>query len=117
MNRLLAFLCLAVFLTGCTTTVIPTHVKPAVASFDGGEQTSGILAFRPDGSVTITPHARDRFNAMAAIYGGCFAPALRPDEGISKDGDNFVMSPEAQTKALSMNRWRKEGRPAKPAKP
>lgn len=114
MRKLLGVFLSAVLLAGCTTTVIPKHVKPAVASFDGGEQNSGILAFRADGSVTITPHARDRFNAMAEAYGGYFSPRVKPDDGITRDGAEYVMSPESQVKAQSMNRWRKEGRPPKP---
>jgi hypothetical protein len=59
------------------------HVQP-----DGGAQNSGLLSMTTNttGEVTgaiITPHARDRYNALVAIYSTNFFPALTFDAGIT----------------------------------
>src|SRR4051812_32139449 len=73
-----------IFLTLTACTVTPLTVKPLVASFDGTNQNSGIVARNADGSYVITAHKRDRYNALVADYGAEFRPALKPDDGLEK---------------------------------
>ena len=73
---------IALVLSGCASTVAPDTVQAAQASFDGGEKTSGILSAVKGGFV-VTAHFRDRYNALVATYGESFAPALKPDAGIT----------------------------------
>ena len=108
MKTLLLALCLA--LTACTTTVKPVKVEPAVASFDQGQQNSGIIAQLDDKSAVVTPHFRDRYNGLVEKYGNRFLPPLTRDAGIKPSGDVFTIDAEHLVKFLTMNRWRKEGK-------
>lgn len=73
-------LCLS--LAGCT--VAPDLLSPASQpSFDGGVQNSGFVQFTADGGALITPHARDRYNALVAKYGRSYSPPLVADEGLA----------------------------------
>lgn len=97
--------------TGCSSTVTPKPVATSEASFDGGEQNSGILKL-VDGGAIITEHARERFNALIEIYGEEFLPAIEKDRGIRpdlSDGTYFITN-EALQKFILMNHWRKMGR-------
>ncbi len=103
---------LAFVLCGCTSTVIPTQVRDSHASFDGNQANSGFLRFSPDGSGVITPHARDRYNALAVVYGKRFSPALHADDGITAlSADEFQIDSEHLVKFATMNRWRKQEKP------
>jgi hypothetical protein len=58
----------------------------------------------------ITPHARDRYNALIGIYGARFSPAIKPDYAITATGTNtFLLSPEGVGKFRRMNGWSKQG--------
>lgn len=112
MNSLSKFAIVVVFaltLIGCVSTVVPKPTTDKVASWDGTNQNSGFIGFQPDGSGRITPHARDRYNGLVAIYGKHFIPPLVPDAGLKPDGENWIIDPEHLVKFATMNRWRKSG--------
>ena len=104
----LAALCLAaVLLTGCGT-VTPRQVTAAAASFDGGERNSGFIGWTTNGSGIITPHARERYNALIVDYGPRFHPPLVADYGLTATATNtFLITPEALADFAAMNRWRR----------
>lgn len=107
-----ACLLLAIALAGCSTVVPTTAPLPAAASFDGGAQTSGILAALPDSSFVVTAHLRGRYNALIVRYGGAFVPALQPDSGLTALPDNtWGMTPEAMVNFVMMVQWYRMGRP------
>jgi hypothetical protein len=87
------------------------------ASYDGAEQNSGLLGFTTNGQgqvtgAVITPHARDRYNALVAAYGARYQPAVKPDDGIVPTGTNtFRIDAEHLIKFSAMNRWRKQAQP------
>jgi hypothetical protein len=99
-------------LIGCTSTIAPKLASSSQASFDQGGQNSGILAELEDRSLLVTPHLRDRYNALVGLYGAAFRPALSIDQGITPTPTNaFVMAPEAFEHFAAMNRWRKQSLP------
>jgi hypothetical protein len=104
------FLALVIVATGCTTTVVPVKVQPTTASMDGNEANSGFIAFTKSGAGLITPHARDRYNALVEKYGNRFLPVLQKDSGIRPAGDVYEIDGEHLAKFSVMNRWRKEGK-------
>lgn len=113
----LALLAWLILLPGCT--VLPTTVKASVASYDGGVQNSGMLSLTTNstGAVTgaiLTPHARDRYNALLALYGTNFFPALTLDAGITPAPPNYRIDAEHLVDFMRMNRWRKAASPPKP---
>lgn len=97
---------LAAALCGCTT-VTPHMVNSSAYSFDGMNQNSGLIGFvgtMPE----VTPHWRDRYNAMIAVYSKRFLPPLVPDYGLTPTATNtFLVTPEAYRDFVKMNRWRK----------
>lgn len=108
-------LALALACTGCTT-VTPTPADvPAVASFDGAEQNSGIVGVQPDGLFIVTAHLRARYNALVADYGHEFAPAIVADYGLApiSGTDRWAMTPEAMADFATMVQWRRMGRAAR----
>jgi len=97
--------------SGCVSTVTPTVVKSTTASWDGAEQNSGLLGWTTNGLAIITPHARDRYNALVGEYGKQFAPTLVWNYGIGTTSSNaFTITPEALADFARMNRWRKAGK-------
>jgi hypothetical protein len=93
-------------IVGCTT-VTPRLVESPAASWDGTNQNSGFIGWS-GASGLITPHARDRYNALIQIYGQKFAPPLVADYGLTATSSNvFLIKPEALTDFATMNRWRK----------
>lgn len=111
-RTLLLGLALALACTGCTT-VTPTPADvPAVASFDGAEQNSGIVGVQADGTFLVTAHLRARYNALVADYGHEFAPPLSSDSGLSPVGpfDRWTMTPQAMANFATMVQWRRMGR-------
>ncbi len=96
---------------GCSAfTVIPTHTGSS-ASFDGNARNSGFLGYNPDGSGTITPAARDRYNTLVGLYENMFTPHLVADFGITPiaGSTNFNISAEAIVDFIRMNQWRRDG--------
>lgn len=102
-----------VLLVGCTIT--PAKTKATQASYDGTNQNSGFLGFT-NGYGVITPHARDRYNALIAVYGSRFTPALTHDAGLSPyffdppKGDNYRIDQQHLVYFMDMQRWRREGK-------
>jgi len=91
---------------GCTT-VTPHTVNSSAYSFDGTNQNSGVIGFVGE-QVEVTPHWRDRYNAMISVYSKRFLPPLAPDYGLTPTATNtFLVTPEAYRDFLKMNRWRK----------
>ncbi|MDR1283327.1 MAG: hypothetical protein LBK99_21290 [Opitutaceae bacterium] len=79
---LLAVLALALGVGGCTSTITPDPVPAAAASWDGGEQNSGIVVELVDGYV-ITGQARARYNRLVGLYGPAEYPGMVADFGVT----------------------------------
>lgn len=99
-------------LPACSTVTPSPAPVPAVASWDGAEQTSGIVGLQAGGLFLVTPHLRDRANALMAEYGREFAPALSVDSGLARvaGSDLWTMTPEAMANFATMAQWRRMGR-------
>lgn len=99
------------FLCSCASTVVPAPLVASTASWDGGVLNSGHLGWLPDSSEIVTPHRRDRYNAMILVYSNRFSPAIYLDYGVTlcviSNRTCVIMSPEAQDKGIQMNHWRK----------
>lgn len=100
---------------GCSMvkTIRPAPVVSEVASFDGGEQNSGTLGFYTNGSgvtsIAVTPHFRDRFNAMVPTHGAKFSPPLKLDDGLTPfTNGTYLISLQHFQNFTTMNRWRKQ---------
>jgi len=113
---LVAGVALLFWLDGCAAAVVPVPVQAAQASWDGGEQNSGILAATPTG-FRVTGHFRDRYNALVEVYGKHFAPALRADDGLTyrqllsnPPQDSYEIDAQHMQYFIEMNAWRKAGR-------
>lgn len=106
--------------TGCTSTVTPDVVQSEQASWDGAQRNSGVVRVDQElGGFVVTERFAQRYAALVAVYGDArdgltrlpyFTPALKAGHGISKRGDEWVMTPEAMAAFLKMNAWRKAGR-------
>lgn len=97
---------LAAALCGCTI-VTPHTVNSSAYSFDGTNQNSGVIGFVGE-QAEVTPHWRDRYNGMIAVYSKRFLPPLVPDYGLTPTATNtFLVTPEAYRDFVKMNRWRK----------
>ena len=58
----------------------------------------------------MTPHFRDRYNAMIKTYGEGFSPELKKDAGTSPRGDgNYFIDKQHMVYFLDMNLKRKSG--------
>ena len=70
------------FCYGCTIAPRPT-IEGSV-SYVGNVQNSGMLGRDPKtGSEIVDPAVKDRYDALAAIYGSKFAPPIKPDAGFT----------------------------------
>jgi hypothetical protein len=97
---------------GCTSTITPTPVTAARASYDGDAQTSGVLAVTPEG-VIVTPRWRERYNLAIARFGKSWTPALAADHGVvARTDGTYLVSREAMEKAIVMFSWIRMGRAA-----
>ena len=106
-TRALALLLAVAGLTAfaACTTVTPSIVPAAVASFDEGGQNSGALDVAPGGRI-VTRHFRDRYNEAVKTYGRDFSPALTRDEGLTERPDgSFFVDLRHYSYALQMFRW------------
>lgn len=107
--------CMVIALTSCAGTSHPHAVQSSVASFDGNEQNSGFLGFDKDGFGRLTHHARDRYNALIAVYGSKFSPPLTFDAGISPyffdppASDGYRIDRGHLAQFMTMQRWKKQG--------
>ena len=103
-------LCATVLLSGCT--VVPKVTKSSQASWDQGGQNSGIITMTADHTLVVTPHLRERYDALIALFGNQFHPALTPDYGVTPTATNtFLMTPDAFEHFAAMNRWHKQAAP------
>ena len=98
-----------VALCGCANTVAPKFALSSEPSWVGADHNSGVIAITPAHQAILTPHARDRYNGLIAIYGSRFLPPLKPDFGLTEAGPNGIISPEGLADFATMNRWRKAG--------
>jgi hypothetical protein len=118
--RLVSPILLALLLGGCATPV-PPLVESGAPSYDGKDLNSGVIALVPGGQL-VTPHWRDRYNAMIALYGNRFAPPLATDDGILPAGpgntaNRYFIDNEHAVKFDLMNEWRKAAAPVPSVKP
>ena len=101
-------LLLGLALAGCGT-VIPTTVQSSAASFDGNDQNSGIISANANGYV-VTSHFRDRYNALASIYGRDFSVPLVPDAGLMQiDAWHWLIDRQHLSQFLEMQSWQRAG--------
>jgi hypothetical protein len=93
------------FLTACGTISQVEH-QPAAASWDGSEQNSGLVS-DANSSMVVTPHWRDRYNALVVLYGAQFRPALVADQGLTAGapGGNWYANHFARIHMYVMNTW------------
>ena len=117
MNFVRGFLLsLLIVSAGCKTaqpiqTILPPPApKEEHASFDGEIQNSGILAYEDNIGFIITKNAKERYQALASIYGPTMVPPVLGDMGISPSGENFAMSSEAMSYFMLFTEKYKSGR-------
>lgn len=103
----------AILLLLCGCTIIPEKVDRHEISFDGNMQNAGFIGFSDDGQGIISNQARERFNALAALYGQRFLPALHEGDGISvapsvNERAAYYITKDSLRKFQTMTRWRRE---------
>jgi hypothetical protein len=95
--------------SGCASTVTPDRVTAAAPSFDGNEQTSGVLSLNANGAV-VTDHFRYRYNALVATYGQDFTPPLKGDAGFTAiTSSRWLIDRQHLSQFLEMNAWHRAG--------
>ena len=103
-----------VAVTACGT-VTPAIVAAKQPSYDGNEQTSGVLAQLPEG-IVVTNHLRLRYNALIATYGRDFTPELTRDDGMLERPDgSWLVDRGHFVQFLDMVAWQRSG--LKPVNP
>jgi hypothetical protein len=114
-KRLLSSLLVISLLTGCKIPIIrPPVVKDHEASFDGNTHNSGFIGFDAAGNGILTPHAKDRYDALVAQYGDQFHPPLAKGDGITLTSTNtYLIDAQHLVAYTRMNRWLKSGGPPK----
>ena len=110
MNARLIILAVVLALaSGCSNTVTPDRVTSAAPSFDGNEQTSGVLSINPNGAV-VTDHFRYRYNGLIETYGHDFTPPLKADAGIIViTKGRWLIDRQHLAQFLEMNAWHRAG--------
>lgn len=104
---LLLVLAFSVLCVGCSTPVVPEKVSSTEISFDGNDQTSGIVRSTPNGFI-VTLNFRARYNALIALYGSDFIPRLKIDQDLAPIADDlWLISKQGMIHFLEMNAWRK----------
>ena len=95
--------------SGCANTVAPERVNATAPSFDGNEQTSGVISINPNGAV-VTDHFRFRYNALVSTYGKDFTPPLKADAGIIViTKGRWLIDRQHLAQFLEMNAWHRAG--------
>ena len=95
MKRKLVVLIVTSFcLVGCWATVAPPRVVSTQASPDGNNFNSGIIAVEADG-FRVTQHFLDRHKIKSSA------------KGVSKEGDNFLITAELMSNAIALDSARK----------
>jgi hypothetical protein len=114
----------ALLVSGCASTVTTERVVSTSHSFDGGEFNSGLVGLTYTTNVyrfmgiawcskdctggVITPHARERYNALAALYGSRFSPPVKLDDGLASTSTNtFKIDAQHLSCFCQMEYWRK----------
>jgi hypothetical protein len=96
-------------LAGCANTVTPDRIAAGAPSWDGNEQTSGVLSLNPNGFV-VTDHFRFRYNGLIATYGRDFTPPLKADAGIiAMTSGRWLIDRQHLSQFLEMNAWHRAG--------
>ena len=96
----------ALLICGCTTET-PHTVNSSAYSWDGTNQNSGVIGFVGN-QIEVSPHWRDRYNGLGAIYSKKFVPPLAFDYGLTPTiYGTYLVTPEAFKDFVDMNRWRK----------
>lgn len=98
-------------LAACT--VIPGTPRAKVASWDGGEQNSGLIAVLPDHSGIITARANARYMALGSDYGWKFHPMIQGDEATPYTNSATVYTFKLDAEHLAdfgiMTMWKRKG--------
>lgn len=103
--RLLILVVVLALASGCANTVAPDRIAAGVPSFDGNEQTSGVLSINPNGAV-VTDHFRYRYNGLVKTYGRDFTPPLKADAGIiAITKGRWLIDRQHLSQFLEMNAW------------
>lgn len=106
--KLTPILLIALALCGCT--VIPKTPQPAVASWDGSEQNSGLLGALPDHSAIITGHAEARYIALCAQYGYKFHPPLTGGEATPYTNLTLRLDAQHYVDFATMELWKRKAK-------
>lgn len=89
-------------ISGCT--VRPKVVRNAQASFDGNSQNSGLIGYDAEGNRIITPHGRDRYNALMERYGKAWN--VRTGDGLTPTATNtFLLDAQHAFYFETASRW------------
>jgi hypothetical protein len=107
-----AVLCLlALNNLGCVmSTVTPDRIEVPLASYDGAEANSGILALEAGGAI-VTEKFAARYVALLKLYREAFVPRVNPKDGVAvrPDGTRFITN-EVLERMILMSEWRRMGR-------
>lgn len=133
-RRMLAFLVMlalvlawAVFVSGCSSTVIPQRVEATEVAFEGNTQNAGVLAVDRSGAV-ITERKRAEYLALVKVYGRGTAdypiePKVSPKAGLTRLSGKEAGFPEHEwvwaidaehlTWFITFRDWQRAGRKPK----
>lgn len=102
-------LVLILTLSGCGT-VKPVTWKAKQASFDQGEQNSGILDFQL-GRLHITENAELRYEGLVGVYGKKFTPPIKVSDGLVQLPDGTWLMDKQHVEYFStMTLWKNQGK-------
>lgn len=101
LKTVILILFVSICLNGCSTPYLNDARQP---SFDGNEQTAGVIGFLPDGSVEISPGGRETYNSLIEAVGSKTQPVTYKDFGVhSIDNGNYSFTKQAIDRWDSMN--------------
>lgn len=109
-NKFYTIVVMVMVCTGCFSTITPSAVKPAGASYDNGERNSGFIGYTTNNGVAygiITPHARDRYNTLINVYGKRISLPIKTDYGITSYTTNYLITLEGLSDFALMNMLKK----------
>lgn len=105
-----------VLFAGCKTAPVRTILPPPApveeqASFDENEQNSGIKDYIEGKGFLITKNAKERYEALAAIYGLNMVPTFSSNSGLSPAlGGDYYLSAEGMSNFIVWSEKKKSGR-------
>lgn len=79
----LSLLIIGLFLSSCTTTIIPRHVEAKTVAFDGNEQNGGFIRYDASGAGVVTSGGRANYNLLIRSYGNQMLVPLQEDAGVT----------------------------------